>query len=371
MSDDRRTAFAEGEAILYRLFDVGYEIHLDAVADLLAPITTERAGPGRGEAQAIQIANPPVTARLGSEHIEVGGVRHQADVSARIFDFGVVSLRISIPCPGPTWPSFVALGCRLESIAGMPAFFGVQLEKLLGRIGAAIERPGVASVTEDYTVFRLPRVLGDDGSELSLATLRDDELVQLLLGERRTLSPATRQELLPHRFSYGLDDLVIPTWTSALIVEPVSEDTDIQYVLEFANAQLLELRVYDALLDAELPRMYDRITRSRSRPTLLWRRFGPLLQDLQMLVADSTEIVERAENSLKVTDDVYLSRVYASAIDIFRGRAWRRSIDRKLTIIRETYEMLNAESLALRGETMELVIVLLITVELVLGIVRR
>ena len=371
MSADAAIDLATGEAILYRLFEVGYEIHLGTVTELLAPLAPQRAGPGRGEAQAIQIANPPVTVRLGAERVEVGGAPYEAELSARIFDFGVVSLRLAIPGPADSWSTFVAFGNQIEPGPEVQAIFARRLEELLGRIAPAIERPGTASVTEDYTVFRLSRALGERGEELGLETLDEDSLVRLLLNERRALSAAARRELLPHRLTYGLDDLAVLTWTSALVVEPSPEDTDIQYVLEFANAQLLELRVYDALLDDEVQKMYDRIARSRAQSTLLWRRYGRLLGGLQTLVADATEIIERAENSLKVTDDGSRSRVYAAALDIFRGRAWRRNIDRKLTIIRETYEMLNAESLALRGETLEIVIVLMIAVELVLAITSR
>ena len=41
------------EAIVYRLFDVGYGISLDRVIQLLAPSGPERRLPVRGEAQAI------------------------------------------------------------------------------------------------------------------------------------------------------------------------------------------------------------------------------------------------------------------------------------------------------------------------------
>src|SRR2546422_9374395 len=98
------------------------------------------------------------------------------------------------------------------------------------------------------------------------------------------------------------------TWNSALVVDPTEGDSDVQLILEFANAQLLELRYYDAVLDAELPRMYDRIAESRAGRALFRRRYAALLAALQTLVADSTEIVERAENALKVTDDVFLAR---------------------------------------------------------------
>ena len=95
---------------------------------------------------------------------------------------------------------------------------------------------------------------------------------------------------------------------------PVAEETDVEYVLEFANAQLLELRYYDARLDAELPRIYDRVAEHRAGR--YFRRFTQLLADLQTLVADSTETVERAENALKVTDDVYLARIYTAALEM-------------------------------------------------------
>src|ERR687896_488561 len=61
-----------GAAIVYRLFDVGYEIHLDRALDLLAASAPERVRPVRGEAQAIQIPNPPITVILGTEEIVIG-----------------------------------------------------------------------------------------------------------------------------------------------------------------------------------------------------------------------------------------------------------------------------------------------------------
>jgi uncharacterized Rmd1/YagE family protein len=92
---------------------------------------------------------------------------------------------------------------------------------------------------------------------------------------------------------------------------------------------------------------------------------------LQAQVADSTELVERVENALKVTDDVYLARVYSAALELFRGRAWRAGIDRKLAILRDTYAMLNDEAQAARSETLEFAIVGLIVLELLLALWRH
>jgi hypothetical protein len=366
----------DGDAIVYRLFDVGYEIQLDRVLTLLATQAPARVRPVRGEAQALQIPNPPITVILGTEDVVLGGERLTVEVSARIFDFGVISLRARVPAPaGCSWPGFVDFGEVLDGAAVVPELLDGHVRALVDRIRPCIERPAIAEQTEDYIVYRIARLSTAAGDAVRPSDLHDTLLSPLLLNDRRTLSADAMRELLPHRFSYTDEDLAVLTWDNALIVDPAMVDTDVQFILEFANAQLLELRFYDATLDAELPRMYDRIEAVRSGSSrgmaLFNRRYAPLLAELQRTVADSTELVERVENALKVTDDVYLARIYASALELFRGRTWRAGIDRKLAIIRETYAMLNDEQQAGRSEALEIAIVVLIVVEILLAIFRH
>jgi hypothetical protein len=365
----------DGDAVVYRLFDVGYEISLDRVLELLATQAPARVRPVRGEAQALQIPNPPITVILGTEAVVLGGERLPVEVSARIFDFGVISLRARVPAPvHSSWLGFVDFGERLDAADVVPTLLDGHLHSLVERIRPCIERPAIAQQTEDYIVYRVARLTDSDGAPVLPAVLHDTLVSPLLLNDRRALSPEALRELLPHRFSYTSEDLTILTWDNALIVDASLVDTDVQFILEFANAQLLELRFYDATLDAELPRMYDRIeaVRPGARTMALFsRRYAPLLAELQRTVADSTELVERVENALKVTDDVYLARIYASALELFRGRTWRAGIDRKLAIIRETYSMLNDEQQSARSEALEVAIVLLIVLEILLAIFRH
>ncbi len=361
-----------GEAIVYRLYDVGYEIRLDRLVDLLASSAPERPRPLRGEAQTIQIPNPPVTVSLGAETVVVGDEPREAEFSARLFDFGVVSLRARLAArPDLSWGEFAAFGAAVSSAPGWAAAFARVRERLLARIAPAIERPGEAPVTEDYVVFRVNRLEDAAGARLPADALRDEDIARLLVGESRPLSAATHRELMSQRFSYFEDDLAVLTWNAALVVELAAGDTDVQYVLEFANAQLLELRFDDALLDAEIPKIYTRIAEARRGIHLLARGFSRVLADLQTRVADATELVERVENSLKVTDDVFLARIYAAALEIFRGGTWRRGIERKLAILRDSYGMLNAESQARRAEMLEIIIVLLIGFEILLTLMGR
>ena len=362
----------DAAAIAYRLYDIGYEIDLDRASALFAPDAATRERPARNEAQALQITNPPLFVALGTEYLTIDGAEHRADVSARLFDFGTCSLQLRIEAPKAlSWDAFTIFGNAVDASPALGSIFTRHLEALRSRVAPAVERPNLASVVEDYVVFRITRLTDERGAVLGTDVLTDEHIVPLLLRERRQLSLDARRELLPHRFSYYADDLTILTWDNALVVEARGDDRDVEYILEFANAQLLELRFYDAVLDAELPAMYDRIaaTRGRVSPLPTWR-YRPLLARLQTRVADVTETVERVENALKVTDDVYLARIYAAALELFRGNAWRRGIERKLSIVRETYAMLNAEAQAARAELLEIAIIALIVIEIVVGLRR-
>jgi hypothetical protein len=365
-------ARVQGHVVVYRLYDVGYEIDLERVFQLLGDSAPERARPVRGEAQAIQIANPPVTASLGASTVAVTGETCGAELSARIFDFGVVSLRARVELPrAVALDEFITWGTATANAVDWKEVFRATRKSLDERIASAVSKPGDSPVSEDYVVFRIHRLLDANGTRLPVSALSEEDITQLLTGETRPLSATARRDLLSQRFSYFDDDLAVLTWNAALVVEPVIEDTDVQYVLEFANAQLLELRYYDSLLDEEVPRMYDRIEEARQGFHLVGRRYSRLLAGLQARVAEVTELVERSDNALKMTDDVFLARIYAAAIEIFRGRTWRQGIDAKLAIVRDAYAMLNGESQARRSEVLEIVVIALILLEVVLALVHH
>jgi hypothetical protein len=136
------------------------------------------------------------------------------------------------------------------------------------------------------------------------------------------------------------------------------------------NAQLLELRVYDALLDARVPVIYQRAARlKRGRVALFQGEYARTANEMRALVAEVTQITEKVDNALKVTEDVYLARIYTSALELFRMRFWADSIAHKLALLRDTYTALYDEAVATRAGWMEASIVVLIVLEIVLALV--
>jgi hypothetical protein len=361
-----------GAVVTYRLYDVGYALDLERAARLAEGQATGRSRPTRGEAKALVIAQPPLILALGPTALPGDRAWPTTRMSACCYDFGVISLRLRVDLPdGAPWSDLVGVARALER-ADLAGVFGPALALLTSQLAPAIVRPAIAPVAEDYTICRLVALRDGSGAAVSPTALDDTALVELLLGEPRALTEDARRYLLSRRFSYTEQDLTVLSWDAALVIEPLAADQDVEFLLEFANAQLLELRVYDAYLDAELPQLYDRASLARRGPAaLLVRRFEHVLAGLHTLVADTTEVVERVENGLKVTNDVYLARIYQAALALFREDAWRLGLSRKLGIFRDTYAMLNDEAQTARGNVLEVIIILLIVIEVVMGLLRH
>jgi hypothetical protein len=361
-----------GYILAYRLFDVAYAIDLAKAEETWA--RTVRTGSSRGRLtttppKAIAFGVPPVSLGLGTIALPLPDAPLQATVTARLFDFGVISIALRLPVADLAWAAFSQ---RLNAVdravgpAPATALWTELLDRVRQGIGDALDRPIPSTLEEDYLVG----VANAFSAPVTAETLTALDLIPLLSGEQRPLSDGARRDLLRHRYSYYTDDMVVLTWDRAFIYEPRG-DTDVIDVLEVANAQLLEMRYYDELLDAELPRMYDLVEATRRRWMLPGaRRFADLARRLYTMVAEVTELTEKVDNALQVTEDVYLARIYAAALELFRVPTVSAAVDRKLSIIRDTYTALYDEAHSSRSEWLEIVILVLIAVEIVLAIVR-
>ena len=361
-----------GAVIALRLFDVAYAIDLARAERLWAAQAraSSRLRLTATPPKAMAFGVPPLALALDPVALELGGVTAAASVTARLYDFGAISIALRVAVAGLPWSGFVQRLNELEQAVGGSTEAG-PWARLLAQVReplrAALERPEPrSSVEEDYLVG----LVQSFEHPLSAAALQQRiDLAPLLSGEQRPLSEGARQDVLRQRFSYYTDDLVALTWDRAFIYEPRG-DSDVLDVLEVANAQLLEMRYYDELLDAELPRMYDLVESTRRATSLLAsRRFAELARGLHTLVAEVTELTERIDNALQVTEDVYLARIYAAALELFRVRPVSAAVDRKLSIIRDTYTALHDEASARRAELLELLITVLIVIEVVLALI--
>ncbi len=360
-----------GHITALRLYDVANAIDL-AAAEKLWSLRDGQGTRSRLTAtppKAVSFGVPPLSLLLAPEILTLAGATVQAEVTARLYEFGVVTLSLRVPAQDLAWDDFSALVNAMDAEIGpqaADALWKRVLDQLRAAVAPALDRPSDSTLEEDYLVATVHRF----AAPVEAAALgREIDLVPLLSGEQSRLADGARADLLSRRFSYYADDLVVLTWDRAFIYEP-RRDTDVADVIEVANAQLLEMRYYDKLLDDELPRMYDLVEATR-RWSLAPRRFANLARRLYTLVAEVTELTEKVDNALQVTEDVYLARVYSAALELFRVKLVSAAVDRKLAIIRDTYQALYDESASARAGAMEMLIVALILVEVVLAIYPR
>ncbi len=364
-----------GHITALRLFDIAYAIDLHLAENLWASQARQgaRSRLTGTPPKAVSFGEPPLGLVLPTMQLtlqEAAPTDVDVTVFARLYAFGVVTLAIQVPADNLDWAAYTARMNAVEAAIGTQsdiAFWHNLLDILGEPIGPALTRANRSDLDEDYLVAT---VHGFAEPVLATELGREIDLVPLLSGETRKLAEAARADLLSRRFSYYTDDLVVLTWDRAFIFEP-RRDTDVADVIEVANAQFLEMRYYDELLDAELPRMYDLVEEATRRLSRGPRRFAFLARRLYTLVAEVTELTEKVDNALQVTEDVYLARVYSAALDLFRVKAVSAAVNRKLSIIRDTYAALYDEAASSRAGLMEGAIIALIIVEILLALVGR
>lgn len=342
----------------YRIYDIGREIDLDWLEKALAQnYFTARSSFVRVKPKSIMLEDPPLMIQMHPIRVERDGRPFEFAVVARVYDIGVISFCFIYETPDAGISELEEIAFLFAGQEGLADFY-VQYLKTLGEI----IRPHIKGFSinpdffEDYSIY--------------VTDKRDDSIdpVALLLGEKTNISPQMREEIVKNALSYTTDDLAILSWDSALLCNP-DNPTDLIDLIEFANVQVLELRYYDRELAREMEKMYDDIEQAdRMIPFLRSRQYHAIMAKLMETSAEISEVLEKVDNLIKVTEDVYYARVYATALKVLRSGQWSDSVSRKMRVIKENYSMLSDEVRIQHSNSLEWIIIILIALEFGLAI---
>jgi hypothetical protein len=342
----------------YRIYDIGREIDLDWLErELSQSYVTARMSFLRLKQKSVMIEDPPLTIRMHPLRVERAGQSFDFSVVARVYDIGAISFCFVYENPDADFPALEATAFLFAGQEGLSDFFSQYLKTLGEIIRPHIKHFAInPEFFEDYSVY--------------ITDKRNDSVdpVPLLIGEWATISPQMREEIMKNSLSYTTDDLVILSWDSALLCDPETS-TDLIDLIEFANVQVLELRYYDRELTRQMEKMYDDIEQAER----MWRflrmhQYHTIMAKQMEIYAEVSEIFEKVDNLIKVTEDVYYARVYATALKVFRSGQWSESVSRKIEVIRENYSMLSDEVRIQHSNFLEWVIIILIALEFGLAI---
>jgi hypothetical protein len=346
-------------------FDVGYEIALDALQRLLAPLgATSPVGPParvgiRGAGRTIDLDFGRHTVRLPDGEAE-------AAMRIRAHDFGAVTVMLRLPLSGPL-DSLGPLTAALVRTKTMESTATNVVRRLLPAASAAISKVGFSEFVEDFYVIQVDRF----DRPVTPAQLRAEYRAPIALAlrcEKERLAEGEAEEVFETAISYHPQDLVVTDWNAAFLY--AVEYPALLDALEFLNVQLVELRFFDRRLDARMAELFQVVySRPRLR-TLVVNPFGKSLEEVSELKVETTLIAERVANALKFIDDLYLAKVYTVAAERLHLDAWHNSVESKLKVMSEIFDILNHRAGTYRAEALEMTIIILIALEIVLSFLR-
>ncbi|MDD3365418.1 MAG: hypothetical protein PHZ03_10590 [Syntrophomonas sp.] len=338
---------------IYRIYETGHELNLDLLERQLPhDHMPSRVRFSRVRTKSIQIEAPPLLVKLGTFTLDENPDAVVFTAQAKILDIGAISICLSYEQKSSENNDLEEIGLRFSGQRGLDGIY-IQTLKYLQKL----LQPGLDSLEidpqfyEDYTIYRITH---------------NDQLpdpMPLLMGERIEFSEQMREQVLKNRLSYSQGDFAIITWDTALICEP-GDPSDLRDLIEFANVQLLELHYYDNVLNKQMEKMYDDIelaeTKSRYRKM---RHYREIIGTRMQLIADITEVREKIENLIKITEDIYYARVYQTTLKVLRSDQWTASLNRKLEVIQQNYTLLSNEVNIQHSYYLEWIIIVLIALE--------
>jgi hypothetical protein len=343
------------------LFDIGDSIDLSRVRGQIEARAAARLPTRPAAPTYVQYQPPPLIVdghTMGLSDIDGFQVRF------KLFEYGVLSVALTRHL-ADTWERLLDTGLEWQDNPDLAANAERLCRDLVSKIPQSVARPRDTVLTEDYVVFTMLADANGPAADVILASY-GPAIAQLLRGDRETLSAQERDEVLRHRMSYYTTDMVVVTWSSALIYDTSVGAPGTLEILEFANSQLLEFRYYDHLLNAELSRIYARLQASRWRLTWLGGRYARAARQVHALFIDVNELTDRAENALKIVGDVYAARLFGMAAARLGLDQWKANVREKLETVDDIYRFAVEHTSMVRGEFLELIVVILILLEIVL-----
>ncbi|WP_303674551.1 hypothetical protein [Vampirovibrio chlorellavorus] len=357
----------QGRLVAFFAFDLGYEISLERVGSMLASSPMQPLSRKKQTPNYLQFAYRPQVLNLG-EMEAFGDLR--GEIQATIFDFGAVSISYHWLLSDGNKPLTLA---ELPGLSQRMFDFNLedharaQVKSVMSRILPAITRPELSTLVEDYYVFVLERFDTPLPAEDFLSRY-SETLAQILQFDTQSLSHAQRVDTLSKAISYYERDLVLIDWNAAIVYD--SDYIDTLNVLELLNVELLEARYMDDQLDKRI-KNYERLSQKQPAWWMpLSLPYRQSINELAELRIESSVLAERVDNSLKLIGDLYLARVYSAASEQFYLPTWDASISRKLDIIANLYQILTDRVSSSQGQTLELIIIILILIEIVLSLLR-
>ncbi|MEX0849154.1 MAG: hypothetical protein WD055_02900 [Candidatus Dependentiae bacterium] len=344
-----------GNFYIFHAFDVGDEFNLEAIKDEDHIITRSYTVP-----KFFKNYHMPLEIDLPHPHSSSGC--H----SVRLHNFGTIALTYKIPFSD----TFDQVRKNIENLDNK---FQEQSVIDAANVYKAIKnnvKKGKFFLTKSsYMVIQVDVENEDRITVDELKNQYGSVVASMIRFEKEMLSEYQIKDIWNDALGYLRGDLIIVDTESSFVYDPDYEE--ILYLFEFANIQALELRFFDRLLDQKLNLIYEEkfgaLSLKSYLPFIGSTATSPV-DELGKLKVDIQVIIERMESSIKLVGEPYFSEIYVLLVDKLDLNGWRNGINQKLEIITDIKNVIQHKVDSIRGDMLEVLIIILIFIELLVGL---
>lgn len=346
-----------GNIFIFYAFDIGDDINLDMIrknrAVTAIPLHMPKYFKNYHTPLAIELPHPHTNADC---------------ISAKIHSFGALSLIYKIEFES----TLSALQKNLRDITDEYKEQSViDSKSIFKKIEPYISKPNFFDIRSTYTLIQVDT----QPDKLDLKNFQaqySNIITSTLRFETELLSEEQTKEILESAVGYFRGERIIIDSDAAFAYDDEYQET--LDLFEFTNIQRLELEYFDRVLDRQLNRIYD----DREIKKLPISSYIPLMGSLKtsaidhlvQLKVDISVIIERLENTIKLSGEPYFAELYELLVDKLDLNSWRSAIDKKMDIIHDIQSIYQSKTDATREDGFSVLIVLLIFIEAVFGILE-
>ena len=353
---DHKNPVLSGHIYIFHAFDVGDDINLSKIALLPEIITRPLQLPKyfkhHGLPLEIELPHPNNSA---------------ACESVKIHTFGAISLTYKIPFHDTLQNirnDLVQIDNKFQEQSI------IDTGSIIKKIKTCIKKPNFFHTKSSYVVIQLDQTSAINTSELTQDF--NSTIASIVRFENAQLSEYQKNHILNDVMGNFKGDLIVIDIEAAFVYDPDYEN--ILHFFEFANIQQLELHYFDRLLDKQLKLIYEeqtiRVPLTAYIP-FVGSRINTPIDELGRLKVDISVITEQLENNIRLAGEPFYFELYQRIVKKMALAQWKDSIQTKLEIIHEIRSQLQHKVDTARGDMLEVLIVILIFIELILGIIAH
>ncbi len=361
-SDPTQGQVVSGNILLFYLFDVGDSIDVEKVKEKGLVSTSDRH-----LSPFFKNYHVPVFFRMNDEFAHDAAVQGATRVFSKMYNFGALSFCYRVPFK----ESFETLKLKIIDIKNR---FDVKGEQEASNVFQAIKSvtksPNFSNMKSSYFAVQVNPLQGKMTPD-EFKSAYGAKIASLLRLETQKLSEYQMDDILSSTTGYYGQDLIIIDSEAAFIYD--DEYFEPLEFFESANLEKLELQYFDWLLDKKLTTFHE-----RKGYKVPWKAYIPLITErldlpisrLAKLKVNISVVTERLENSISLAGDAYYSKLYSMLVKKLLLKERRDSINRKLNIISDLYQVYQDRLDTIHEGILTLVIIVLIAVEVMLALLH-